>query len=251
MIQTDTSGAPAPPAHLVAGVGRGDFWQNGFHLVELIERFTSLRPDDHILDVGCGLGRLAWPVSRELGERGTYNGIDTVPEYVGWCTTGLGLDPARFSFHLADIYSSFYNRFGTIKPEEFHFPWPDGTFTLAIATSLFTHLSAAATVNYVREISRLLVPGGRLFASLFVLDNESREALETGPTAPSFTIPFEHGMLSDPENPDFAIAFDATWLHQVFISAGFEIAAYEQGLWRRTAGPSHQDIVVARRSWSG
>jgi SAM-dependent methyltransferase len=238
---------PEPPAHLLAGVGWGDFWDNGFHLAELIQIGTSLQPDERILDAGCGLGRVTWPLSHLLGENGTYDGIDTVLEYLEWCRNGLGLDPARFRFHLADIYSSFYNPSGTIKPEEFRFPFADGTFTVGIATSLFTHLSAAATVNYLREMARMLAPGGRLFASFFVLDDESREALATGPSAPEFKTPFEHGLLSDPDNPDFAIAFDATWLHQAFLLSGFEIATYAQGLWRRTAGPTHQDVVVARR----
>jgi SAM-dependent methyltransferase len=238
---------PAPPDHLLAGVGWGDFWENGFHLVDLIGRFAALRPDDRVLDVGCGLGRVAWPLSRKLGETATYDGIDTVREYYEWCTGGLGLDPKRFRFHLSDIYNTFYNPAGAIRAADYRFPFDDGTFTLAIATSLFTHLNAEATANYLREISRVLQPRGRLFASFFVLDNESRVALENGPTAPEFTTPFEHGLLSDPANPDFAIAFDATWLHQLFLSCGFRIDAYQQGIWRRTAGPTHQDLVVASR----
>lgn len=246
MVDSSAVTPPQPPSELLAGIGWGDFWKNGFHLVELIGQFAALRPDDRVLDVGSGLGRVAWPLARLL-TTGTYDGLETVRGYQQWCVEGLGLDPRRFRFHLADLYSSFYNPAGTIRPEEYRFPFPDGAFTLVIATSLFTHLSAGATANYLREIARVLEPGGRLFASFFVLDSESREALATGPTAPSFTAPFEHGMLSDPENPDFAIAFDAEWLHPVFLEAGYEITAYAQGTWRRAQGPTHQDVVVARR----
>lgn len=251
MIETDHPARPIPPPDLLGGVGWGDFWQNGDHLVELIARYASLAADDRVLDVGCGLGRVTWPLAQYLGPAGTYDGIDAVAAYHEWTTTHLGLDRERFRFHLADIYSSFYNPGGSIRPEEFRFPWPDATFTLSIATSLFTHLSPAATVNYLQEIARVLVPGGRLFASFFVLDDQSREALATGPTVPPFTTPVEHGLLCDPANPDFAIALDAEWLHPVFLAAGFEITAYAQGVWRRTAGPTHQDLVVARRSTPG
>jgi len=238
---------PDPPAHLLAGVGWGDFWENGFQLASLIRRFAELHADDRILDVGCGLGRVAWPLAQQLGERGRYDGIDTVPDYYDWCANGLGLDAERFRFHLADVYSSFYNPAGAVKPEAFAFPFDDRSFTLAVATSLFTHLSAAATANYLREIVRMLEPGGRLFASFFILDDDSRRAVETGPTAPPFTHPFEHGLLSDPENPDFAVAFDGWWLKSVVLEAGFEILVYTPGVWRRGGGPTHQDLVVLRK----
>lgn len=246
MHEIEITSPPNPPAHLLEGVGWGDFWQNGFAVTELIRKYAWLRPDDRILDVGCGLGRVAWPLSREL-ESGTYDGLDAVRVYLAWCHDGLGLDPARFRFHHLDVYSSFYNPHGTIRPEDVRFPWPDRSFSLVLASSLFTHLSAAATANYLREISRVLAPRGRLFASFFILDEQSRRVIETGPTAPPFTTPFGQGMLSDPADPDFAIAFDVDWLHGQFRAAGYEIAVYAQGVWRRSGGATHQDLVVARK----
>ena len=238
--------APVPPSHLLAGVGSGDFWQNGFRVAELIRQYADLRNDDRVLDVGCGLGRVAWPLAQSLGEAATYDGIDAVRDYVDWCRGGLGLDPARFRFHHLDVHSSFYNPGGTIRPETLRFPFDDGAFTLVIAVSLFTHLSAPAAAQYLREIARVLGPGGRLFASFFILDEESRRAIETGPTNPPFTVAFAEGMVADAENPDFAIAFDVDWLHHHFLATDFRIVAYSKGVWRREGGATHQDLVVAR-----
>lgn len=247
MHALDVLSPPNPPAHLLEGVGSGDFWENGFALTELIRKFAWLQPDDRILDAGCGLGRVAWPLSRELDESGTYDGLDAVLVYLEWCNHGLGLDPARFRFHYLDVYSSFYNPNGSVRPEAVRFPFDDGAFSLVIATSLFTHLSAPAAANYLRETARVLAPGGRLFASFFILDDESRRVIETGPTAPPFTMAFAEGMLSDPDDPDFAIALDVDWLYGQFRAAGYDIAAYAQGVWRRRGGPTHQDLVVARK----
>ena len=240
------AGIPLPPEHLIEGVGWGDFYAIGYETVELIKRFANLRPDDRILDVGSGLGRITYPLVQELTAGGTYDGIDTVPEYIDWCTNGLGLDPDRIRFHRADLYSSFYNPNGTVRPEEYRFPWPDNTFTLTIATSLYTHLSAPAAINYLRETFRTLVPGGRCFASFFVLDGYARDAIAQG-TYPSFPDEFEHGRLWDAKNPDLGVAFDSEWLLQQFQGAGFEIAGFHRGRWREPDGPSYQDLVIARK----
>ncbi len=236
---------PLPPEHLLGGVGFGDFEKIGAETAALIKRFAALRPDDRVLDVGSGLGRVTYPLSLEL-TRGTYDGLDTVADYVTWCRTGLGLDP-RFRFHHADLYNSFYNPRGLLRPERFGFPWPDATFTLVIATSLFTHLSADAVVNYLKEIHRVLEPGGRLFASFFVLDGYSRSQIQHKLTNPPFNVEFEQGMTTDAGNPDAAIAFDAVWLLDVIQKAGFAITTFERGEWRREPGPMLQDLVVATR----
>lgn len=243
---------PLPPPHLLAGIGYGDFEALGRETVEQIAHYAGIRSDDRVLDVGCGLGRIAHPLSEVLTE-GTYDGIDIVREYIEWCRDGLGLNPRRFRFQHADVYNSFYNPAATVKPEEFRFPFPDRSFTLAIATSLFTHLTAASAGNYLREIHRVLEPGGRLFASFFVLDGYALWSIKTWGSLPAFPYEFEHGRISDRDNPEFAVAFDAEWLLQLFLTAGWEIVAFERGTWRRepTEARSYQDLVVARRPSAG
>jgi SAM-dependent methyltransferase len=240
---------PVPPSHLTDGVGAGDFYKVGQDIVAKLKQLAGLGPTSRVLDIGCGLARVACPLVRELGPAGSYDGFDTVRVYIDWCANGLALDPQRVRFHHFDIYNSVYNPTGTIDGEHLVFPWPDRTFTLAIATSLFTHLSAAGTVNYLREILRTLAPGGRLFASYFVLDTESLQVLTKRETYPHFTEVIEHGRLADPDSPDAAIAFDIDWLHHVFLDAGYTLEAYVPGRWRDHAGKKdelYQDLVVAR-----
>lgn len=240
---------PDPPSHLVAGVSVGDFWEVGLENVRIIEQFAGLRPAERVLDVGCGLGRVAWPLSRVLDDRSTYDGFDPGELYVEWCREGLGLDPARYHFHHFDLFSTMYNPNGTLRAESFRFPWDDGAFTLTIATSLFTHLLADGAANYIRETARTLAPGGRLVASFFVLDDESRALLDhPNLPYPHFRYETAHGMVVSEASPEDGVAFDAQWLLDEFLAAGYEIASWQPGSWRRREGPSYQDFVVARKT---
>ena len=177
---------PIPPDHLLLGVGPGDYCKVGEYALGVLEKVARLRGSDRILDVGCGPGRIAWPLAAKLGRRASYDGLDVVKAYIDWCNQSLGLDPARFRFHHADIRTTFYNPNGAIEAEDFVFPWKDGSFDLVIATSLFTHLLPRGTEHYAREIARLLAPKGRLFATFFILDESGKAAAAAGRTYPTF-----------------------------------------------------------------
>jgi len=238
---------PEPPPQLIGGIGPGDFWQIGQEIVGLTMATAHVRSDDRVLDVGCGLGRVAFPLSNLLGDRGTYDGFDTSADYIDWCRSALPLDPDRFRFHRFDLRSSHYNREGEISPESFTFPWPDGTFTLAIATSLFTHLSSSATRNYLGEIARTLESNGRLFASFYVLDRDSEPLAKGGETLPRFTRTFDEGMIGDADDPDAAVAFHAEWLTDALAAAGLAFDAFYPGRWRHLPVVAHQDILIAHK----
>jgi SAM-dependent methyltransferase len=231
----------------MGGIGAGDFWQTGNAIAGLTMATAGLYASDRILDVGCGMGRVALPLSRLLDQRGSYDGFDTSREYIDWCERNLPLDSARFHFRHFDIRSSHYNESGALAADAFAFPWPDNSFSLAIAVSLFTHLSAAATKNYLHEIARTLERNGRLFASFFVLDAESRHLAESGTTDPRFTARFDQGMIGDAANPEAAVAFDAIWLADILASAGLAFDAFYPGRWRHLPVVSHQDILIAHK----
>jgi len=219
----------------------------GEDTVAAIDRLVGIRRDDIVLDVGCGLGRIAWPLSSRLGWRGRYAGLDAQRRYVDWCTAHLGLPARRFGFHHADLRSSDTNPAGTIEPADYRFPWADGTFTLAIATSLFTHLLPAAAAHYLREIARTLRPGGHLFASFFLADEVGLAAIRSGNTYPTFTVPIEHGWLHDAAAPEDAVAHDPDWLRARFDDAGLRILEVHAGKWKTATDLYYQDLVIAVR----
>jgi SAM-dependent methyltransferase len=246
--QAEARKPPIPPDHLLLGVGPGDYCKVGEYALGVLEKVARLRGSDRILDIGCGPGRIAWPLSAKLGRRGSYDGLDVVKAYVDWCNESLGLDPAQFRFHHADIRTTFYNPDGAIEAEDFVFPWRGGSFDLVIATSLFTHLLPAGTEHYAREIARVLAPKGRLFATFFILDEAGKEAAAGGKTYPTFLHEMEHGRLHDPAIPESAVAFELEWLLPALESAGLTVAAVHPGHWKGRPGFEYQDLVLARKS---
>ncbi len=60
---------PAPPADTVF-VGDGDYRAIGAEFLRHVVEIGGLAPDARVLDVGCGIGRLAVPLTQYLDQSG-------------------------------------------------------------------------------------------------------------------------------------------------------------------------------------
>ena len=134
---------------------------------------AGLRPDQTILDVGCGCAKVARPLVDFLSQDGEYHGIDIGADCIAWCRNAYRRFP-NFHFHHADLFSTRYNRNGGSPASRYRFPLERGTVDLVFLGSVFTHLLPAEVENYLRETARVLRPGGRVIATYFILDDVSR-----------------------------------------------------------------------------
>jgi hypothetical protein len=101
--------------------------------------------------------------------------------------------------------------------------------------------------QYVREIARLLAPGGTCIASFFLLDADSRRGIAGGSSFMSFgdEDPTGRYRLHDAAVPGAAIAIDAGWVRGLYTREGLTIGDVRRGRW--WDGIAHdQDIVTAR-----
>jgi hypothetical protein len=73
------------PPTLPSYAAKSDFVKTGESFLRSSRRLCGLRPDDRVLDVGCGVGRFAAPLTQFLRENGSYDGLDVVPESIEWC----------------------------------------------------------------------------------------------------------------------------------------------------------------------
>ena len=232
-----------PPRRLSLYVGHGDFRATGAEFLGLFRSLVDLRPDDRVLDIGCGIGRMARPLVPVLRPPGSYDGFDIAEPGIRWCQAHYRDTPAPFRFEHADVHNSVYNRAGRAIPETYTFPYGDGSFDLAIATSVFTHLLPEAADRYLGQAARVLAPNGRLFATWFVTE-------DNGPPPPPFSADpaLAPAATSDPAAPETAVAYPEQWLRERLDANGLELEAIHPGSWRPDRGGlTLQDVVVARR----
>jgi SAM-dependent methyltransferase len=204
----------------------------------------GLRPEHRVLDIGCGVGNLALGLVGYL--TGGYDGIDIHAEAIAWCTHAITSRHPTFRFHRADLASRAYNPRGHESAAAYRFPFPDQTFDAIFLGSVFTHMLPDAVESYVREIARLLRPGGMCVASYFLITDESRRGVSEGRSFMSFGVAHPSGLcrLHDATTPEAAVALEETFVRRIHEHVGLVIRDIRRGGW--WSGDRHdQDVVTA------
>jgi ubiquinone/menaquinone biosynthesis C-methylase UbiE len=127
-----------------AAVG-GDFNEAGRLQLSLLHTY-GFQDAGHVVDVGCGAGRLAAQLA--VMPAVSCLCLDVVPEL---------LDHARQVANRPDWRFEIVNRT--------HIPAGDATADFCIFFSVFTHLPEPVCLDYLREARRVLKPGGRVVFS--------------------------------------------------------------------------------------
>jgi SAM-dependent methyltransferase len=231
-----------PPRRLTGYVGDSDFRATGEEFLGYFRELAGLAPGDRVLDVGCGIGRMARVLVPVLRPPGSYDGFDVVRAGIAWCSEHYRATPAPFRFAHADLRNATYNPGGSEAPSTYRFPYDDASFDLVIATSVFTHLLADAAAHYLAESARVLAPGGRLFSTWYLLMGEQRSDPPPPFTFHDATLP---AAVADPAEPESAVAFTEDWLRGSLGADGLELRSLEPGSWAGRPGASRQDLVVA------
>jgi SAM-dependent methyltransferase len=229
-------------------VGHSDFVDTGDEFLRHFTEVAGLGRDERVLDVGCGIGRMARPLVGHLSAQGSYDGFDVNREGIAWCARRYARHP-NFRFQAVDLYNRRYNPDGEQPADAFTFPYDDARFDLVICTSVLTHLLEGEADHYVAEIGRVLAPGGRMLATWFLLDEPSRTAIAAGHAGlPFLDADAPVAVVSD-EMPEEAVAYDRAWVADACRRHGLEVDAVHPGTWRGDDdGRSFQDIVVGRRA---
>ncbi|MEW5958963.1 MAG: class I SAM-dependent methyltransferase [Chloroflexota bacterium] len=236
------------PPWWLRDVGGSDFAAAGQEFLQYFRQLANLQPAERVLDIGCGSGRMAIPLTGYLGPEGIYNGIDITEESIRWCRQHITRRYPNFRFLHADLYNRRYNPGGRCQARDYVFPFEDQSFDFIFLTSVFTHLLPADTGQYLREIARLLQPSGRALMTFFLL-NETQQALtRQGRSAIEFRYGSGPCRLRDEAIPESAVAYDESFLGELLSKCGLVISGpVYYGRWSgREDGLSYQDMLLVR-----
>jgi SAM-dependent methyltransferase len=169
---------------------------------------------DSVFDFGCGCGRLARQLIQQQPRPERYLGVDLHPGMIEWCSQSLAPYAPGFEFRHHDVLYPEWNP-GEGKPEVAPFPAGDGTSTLVIAYSVFTHLTQAHAEYYLKEVARILAPGGTFEATWFLFDKQLFPMMQD----------FQNALYINDLNPANAVIFDRAWLVETAAESGLSLAA--------------------------
>jgi SAM-dependent methyltransferase len=242
------TGRLTPPKGLVA-VGPGDYEAIGAEFLDYFVRLGHLTPRDRVLDVGCGVGRIAASLTTYLSSSGSYEGFDVVPSGVEWCQAHITPRHRNFRFRTVDIFNTTYNSRGRMRAEDFEFPYPSESFDFAFMTSVFTHMMPNAVERYLHETARVLRKGRRSLITWFILNPESKALIHDGRSRMSF--PHERGdfRVMDEKLPEMNVAFEESFVRAAYDRAGMRLSMPIQwGAWcGRRDHLSFQDVVIGEK----
>lgn len=120
--------------------------------LKMLKKFLRIEPSDAVLDLGCGSGKFAvW----NLGSGAHLVGIDAGPFFAAEARTGVDLI-------VGDLRA---------------LPLASGSMTKAYSIDVFEHLSREGLLNTLREVNRVLKPGGSLFVYTHVAERTPLQPL--------------------------------------------------------------------------
>jgi len=212
-------------------------------------RAADLTPNCDVLEVGCGVGRIAQMVAHYLAPSARYEGFDIVDKFIDWCGRTITAHAPNFRFRKVDLHNKFYNPGGTLQSSDFRFPYDDESFDVVYLTSVFTHMMAPDVRHYIDEFQRVLRPGGRCVSTCFMLNPETEALIAQGKSAQPLSHQFGETYATDPNVPEAVSGFQESQLLQWYKERGFVLRGKYYGAWSgRTPFTSAQDILVHQKS---
>lgn len=241
-----------PPRNVISVVDRKKFKETGQLYFRNLVDIGGLEPDMKVLDVGCGIGRVARCLTGYL-EKGSYDGFDIVNSQVEWCTKHISAKYPNFRFQTVDIYNGVYNPEGAIDPKLFKFPYASDFFDFAFLTSVFTHMLPEEVNNYLSEIRRVLKQNGRFFITVFLINERSRLYMQEGKSSRNFKYNvrgYDFCFSDEQTHQGWAIAYQEKYILGCFEKHGLQVVhPIHYGTWYRSRNQYpkrklYQDVIV-------
>jgi SAM-dependent methyltransferase len=237
-LDPDDTALPVPPEPENHRSGSDDLGQRGQRQLELLQRF-GLQPTTRVVEIGCGIGRLAHAANSFLDSRGSYTGFDVQPAPIAWLNENYAPFLPNFRF---DVVRPLGHRptatrrgLRRIKPVDHtsgRLPYDDDAFDFVCAFAVFTRMSLPEIKRQLAEAARIVRAGGvGVFTINAVAELDERPLDINGRPY----LPFDEGIYSAfPDNPrKFALAFDEDFFESILRTEGWTLVQRLEGAWHR------------------
>ena len=226
-----------PPRSLRGRMCGDAFRSDAFFLQSAVVEATRLSArlgytkSSHIVDLGCGLGRLATGMLVEFGDV-QYLGIDINEDFVRWCEENIERCHPTFQFVHLDIVNELYNPAGALDGSELRLPVDDASADIVYLWGVFTNMVPEHVESYIGEIRRILRSKGRCFLTAFVEDDVPSVTFN-----PAAYVPY------DCEAPLTVVRLSRQWLFSAFRRHGLQVEdfRYHEGMF-----PKQSEIYLTK-----
>jgi SAM-dependent methyltransferase len=237
-----------PPKGMIF-IGAGDYLKIGNHFFSHFKKYCNFTEDSAVLDVGCGIGRMAIPFTKYLSSKGSYEGFDIVKVGIDWCTKNISSKFPNFNFKLIALKNDLYRLDTEQLASNLKFPYNDNSFDLVFLTSVFTHMLPQDVENYISEIQRVLINDKKCFATFFIIEEEKET---TQNTIGSKSFPHDYGnySLMDKNVKEANVAYKKSYIEMLLKKNNLEITHFIKGNWsgiQNSELDEHQDIIIFRK----
>ncbi len=141
------------------------------NLVTGLKEHEMLNEGDRVLEVDCACGGFARML---VDERiGSYAGFDARPEMIEWCAHEITRRDPRFDFTYFDAGVGAVE--GSVEGRPYGWPYESDSIDVAVLESVCQTVSFEQTTAYLKELQRVLAPGGRAVLNVFFSVGKSYE----------------------------------------------------------------------------
>ena len=209
----------------------GDYEKQGEKFLNYFKELAGLKPDNAVLDVGCGIGRMAVPLTRFLDKKGSYDGFDNVKSSIDWCKKHISNQYPNFRFQYTGPYNPTYNTSDKADADNIIFPYGNSKFDFVFLTQLFTQMMPDELEIYLRAICRVMKPGASCIMSFYIVNCVSEDLMIKKPTPMNFPVNKGLYRLQSAQDDKSYVAYDEEWLLEKLGNAGLKMDNIEYGQW--------------------
>ena len=193
-----------------------------------IEKHIGISASDSIVEIGCGIGRDAIPLTSILEDKGRYVGIDIIRPSIEWCTENITARHQNFSFHWFNVADKLHNPGGDLPISACRIPADEESVDLIILQSVFTHMFEDGILFYLKEFARVMKRRAKIYATCFIVDEVTLAAVSNAPVtiySLSFLHHYQDGCyINSIDYPTGAVAFTLPKLHEMINAAGLRFS---------------------------